>query len=621
MPRSVRRNEIRFRKRILASTLIAAGALGIAASPAVFGQTDQPATGQPSGQLEEIVVTANRAGAENIQKVPMAIAVVNPQSIEDLGMTGFEDYARLVPGLSLQELGPGYSRLDIRGIVTTGLDVTNVQDRSLVAFYYDDTPITLQSSNPDLKVFDLQRVEVLKGPQGTLYGAGAMAGTVRLITVKPDSNNYSGTLETTLSDTPAGFGGFNYTIRGMANIPITEDKAALRIIAYREYDTGFIKNVFTTLPDGQNTGDGNRNDYATEQARAAFRLTPTDQLTVDATITYMHTHGGLNEAYDGLGGPYRYTGFEDQFTADNFVLYNATVGYDLDDVHFSNSTSYLDRHINTTISNDLNDAYLGLGLVTPGVSTQANHVQDVIEEARFTGNINHVIGSDDNLKWAAGVFYENFIRRYYEDEPSANFDSIYGTAYVAPGYSSLDDGAFNRNDDFSGTQDIHENQVAVYAEATYTPLPGLDLTAGLRYFDWRQKFHLYFGGAFGCNPCTYADGNGNIVTGSGLYQDGDAGAKGVNPRVAAAYHINDDVMVYTEAAKGFRYGGVNQPTPLSICLNGPWQSGLVRPEFGADLVWAGQTLAVLAGRKEHAARPSPDLQRRRFLHRLAGRPN
>jgi outer membrane receptor protein involved in Fe transport len=568
-------------------------ALAVLLSPVgrtAVAQTNPPPSGQQSSQLEEIVVTANRAGAENIQQVPMAISVVTPQAIEDLGMTGFEDYSRLVPGLSLQEIGPGYSRLDIRGIVTTGLDVTNVQDRSLVAFYYDDTPITLQSSNPDLKVFDLERVEVLKGPQGTLYGAGAMAGTVRLITVKPDSDNYTGTVETTLSDTPAGYGGFNYSIRGMANIPLAQDKAAFRIIAYREYDTGFIKNVFATLPDGQNTGDGNRNDYATEQARAALRLTPTDQLTIDSTITYMHTHGGLNEAFDGLGGPYRYTGFEDQFTADNFVLYNTTVGYDLDNIHLSNSTSYLDRHINTTITNDYNDAFLGLGLVTPGVSTQANHVQDVIEEARMTGSVDSVLGSSDTLKFTAGVFYENFIRRYYEDEPSANFDSIYGNAYVTPGYSSLDDGAFNRNDDFSGTQDIHENQVAIYAEATYSPLPGLDLTAGLRYFDWHQKFHLYFGGAFGCNPCSYADANGNLVPGSGLTQDGDAGAKGVNPRFAAAYHFSDDVMVYSEAAKGFRYGGVNQPTPLSICLNGPGnlQSfGLASAPiaFGPDKLW------------------------------------
>jgi len=575
----------------LTEVLLSVSMIALIASGSAMGQsTDQAPGAKGSDQLEEIVVTANRGAAENLQVVPMAISVVSPQAIEDLGMTGFEDYSRLVPGLSLQEIGPGETRLDIRGVVTTGLDVTNVQDRSLVAFYYDETPITLQSSNPDLKVFDLQRVEVLKGPQGTLYGAGAMAGTVRLITIKPDSTTYSGTFETTLSDTPAGFGGFNYTLRGMVNLPITEDKAALRIVAYREFDTGFIKNVFSVLPDGQTTGDGHQNDYATEQARIALRLTPTDQLTIDTTITYAHTHGGLNDAYDGLGGPYRYTGFEDEFSADNFVLYNATVGYDFDNVQFTNSTSYLDRHINTTISNDLNDAYLGLGLVTPGVSTQANHVQDVIEEARASGTSDHVFGASDNLKWTAGLFYENFVRRYYEDEPSANFDSLYGTAYVTPAYSSFDDGAFNRNDDFSGTQDIHENQVAIYAEATYTVLPGLDLTAGLRYFDWHQKFNLYFGGAFGCNPCTYADANGKIVPGSGLNQDGDAGAKGVNPRFAAAYHFSTDVMVYAEAAKGFRYGGVNQPTPLSICLNGAgnlksFGLNAAPIAFGPDKLW------------------------------------
>jgi iron complex outermembrane receptor protein len=591
MSRYVRINSNRPPPCLNTGALLAVSMMALIASGRAMGQSaDQAPGAQASDKLEEIVVTANRGAAENVQVVPMAISVINPQAIEDLGMTGFEDYSRLVPGLSLQEIGPGETRLDIRGIVTTGLDVTNVQDRSLVAFYYDETPITLQSSNPDLKVFDLQRVEVLKGPQGTLYGAGAMAGTVRLITVKPDSTTYSGTFETTLSDTPAGYGGFNYTLRGMVNLPITEGKAALRIVAYREFDTGFIQNVFTTLPDGQTTGDGNKNNYGTEQARVALRLTPTDQLTIDSTITYAHTHGGLNDAYDGLGGPYRYTGYEDEFSADNFVLYNATVGYDFGNVQATNSTSYLDRHINTTISNDLNDAYLGLGLVTPGVSEQANHVQDVIEEARFTGTEDHLFGASDTLKWTAGLFYENFVRRYYEDEPSANFDSLYGTAYVTPAYSSLDDGAFNRNDDFSGTQDIHENQVALYAQATYTIVPDLDLTVGLRYFDWHQKFHLYFGGAFGCSPCSYANSSGGIVRGSGLTEDGDAGAKGVNPRFAAAYHFDDDIMVYAEAAKGFRYGGVNQPTPLSLCLTGPgnlqsFGLNAAPTAFGPDKLW------------------------------------
>ena len=108
-------------------------------------------------------------------------------------MAGSEDYAKTVPSLSLQQLGPGINKIDIRGITTSGLDYTDVQDRPLVTVYLDDTPISLQAQNPDLKVFDLERVEVLRGPQGTLYGAGAMAGTIRLITEEARSlSDFSG---------------------------------------------------------------------------------------------------------------------------------------------------------------------------------------------------------------------------------------------------------------------------------------------------------------------------------------------------------------------------------------------------------------------------------------------
>jgi iron complex outermembrane recepter protein len=186
-----------------------------------------------STQLQEVIVTSTRAGAENVQDVPMAISVVKPEEILRLGLTGVEDYSRLVPGLSLQENGPLQTSVDIRGIVTTGVDITNVQDRSLVAIYYDDTPITLNSVNPDLKVFDLERVEVLKGPQGTLYGAGSMAGTIRLITKKPDTQNFSSTVETTVSDTTSGFGGLNDTLRGMVNLPLVQAIRSMTLASSR----------------------------------------------------------------------------------------------------------------------------------------------------------------------------------------------------------------------------------------------------------------------------------------------------------------------------------------------------------------------------------------------------
>src|SRR6202034_1477563 len=146
----------------------------------VRSQKPAPAGVSPTDQLEQVTVTANRQGAENIQNIPMAISAISPESLEQFGLDGMEDYARMVPSLNLQQLGPGVNKIDIRGITTSGIDYTDVQDRPLVTVYLDDTPISLQAQNPDLKVYDLERVEVLRGPQASLYGAGTMAGTIRL---------------------------------------------------------------------------------------------------------------------------------------------------------------------------------------------------------------------------------------------------------------------------------------------------------------------------------------------------------------------------------------------------------------------------------------------------------
>ena len=148
---------------------------------------DAPAPAQSSGtELGDIVVTANRAGAESLQNIPIAVAVVNVDQITKSGQGNLSDLAKFTPSLSITEGGPGFNKFNMRGLSTGGYVTSDTSDRSLVAVYLDDTPISVQGQTPDLKVYDLERVEVLRGPQGTLYGAGSMAGTVRFVTAKPD---------------------------------------------------------------------------------------------------------------------------------------------------------------------------------------------------------------------------------------------------------------------------------------------------------------------------------------------------------------------------------------------------------------------------------------------------
>ena len=144
-----------------------------------------------------------------MQQVPAAITVLKPESLSRYGQGNLTDIANLVPAMSVQEQGPGVNNITMRGLVVRGIVPSEVQDSSLVAVYIDDMPVTLKSGNPDLKVLDLERVEVLQGPQGTLFGAGAMAGAVRQITQKPELNDFFGTVEAVGSQT-SKFGGSNH---------------------------------------------------------------------------------------------------------------------------------------------------------------------------------------------------------------------------------------------------------------------------------------------------------------------------------------------------------------------------------------------------------------------------
>src|ERR1700679_760693 len=142
--------------------------------------------------LAEIVVSANRIGDQSLQKTPMAISVISPQELDNKGLSGVSDFLKNLPSVNMQSVSPGENDIEMRGLVVDEVDPTNAQERSLVALYLDDAAITQQGFNPDLHVYDLERVEIIRGPQGTLYGAGSMAGTVRLITKKPAPTPFLG---------------------------------------------------------------------------------------------------------------------------------------------------------------------------------------------------------------------------------------------------------------------------------------------------------------------------------------------------------------------------------------------------------------------------------------------
>jgi iron complex outermembrane receptor protein len=535
------------------------------ADAAARAEARQAAGSSQSDKIERVEITATRAvKAVDVQQVPAAITVLQPESLTKFGLGKLVDIASLVPAMSVQEQGVGVNNITMRGLVVRGIVPSEIQDSSLVAVYVDDMPVTLKSGNPDLKVLDLERVEVLQGPQGTLFGASAMAGAVRQITQKPDTNDLFGSLEAAGSRT-SGFGGVNHNLRGMVNIPLKDDVAGLRLTGYTGVDSGYIRNAF----NGATT-----NAVSTNQGRAALRVRASADLVVDASVTASNIKGGINDAYSKLA-PFTTFALLPQTSNDNLQLYNVAVNYNAGGTQLVSSTSYLHRDTLYVTSAQYPATAFIFGGANPLMAAAyqiGNKVTDFAQELRLNST------TPGPLKWTTGAFFETGKRQLRQEEPTVGFDARFAIDHAFPGYNSqTNDQASTPNNFFSGRQDSESRQLALFAEATYTVFDKLDLTAGLRLFRGTQDFDLHFSGLFGnlvnATPAKPAGSSPEVSTSSATSQGG-------NPRVAAAYHVDADHLLYASAGKGFRYGGNNQPVPFAFCgVNAP-------STFAPDSLWS-----------------------------------
>jgi iron complex outermembrane receptor protein len=547
-------------------TLCAMAAGALAATPSDNDQL----------QIEEIVVSATRLGEQDLQKTAIAMSVISPVTLDNKGLGSIADFVGLLPSVNMQSTSPGVNQIDMRGLSTTTVDPTNAQERSLVALYLDDASITQQAYNPDLHVYDLERVEVIRGPQGTLYGAGSMAGTIRLITKKPDTNQFSASADVSVSDTDRG--GANYSIRGMVNLPLIDDRLGARITAYRSSDSGYIDNI--------ELNDRHSNPAYSTQARAVIRWRPIDSLTIDTSATLERLDAlGRYDVYPNLGNYVFETLSPEKFT-DDFKLFNITADWDVSFAHLISSTSYLRRWIvETETYQYFNEYYLTPGILEPGPNWNTNDLHQFQEELRLVSR------PDQPLRWTAGAYFERYARFYPQTQTSENFDKIWGEEIGDPTFSSnATYPPTPNNAPFYGTIAIVEKQYALFGEATYSITPKLDATLGVRYFNFTDNFNLFFTGVAGA-----------IAPGEPVTEVGEQKSTGANPRGVLSYKVTDDFMVYGEAARGFRYGGVNEPAPLAFCGEALAAVGLKQSPltFGPDHLWSytlGEKSKVADGR-------------------------
>ncbi len=531
-------------------------ACALTTSMAAFAQQEAA----PNSSDDTIVVTASRQGAMSAQDVPIAVSAVDPLELSEKGLGGLQDIARMTPGLNVVQSTPGVNRIDIRGLTTGLTAASNVQDRPLVAVYLDDVPMSLQGYSPDIRVFDLERVEVIRGPQGTLYGAGSMAGTIRYITAKPTTSGVLGSVEGIVSTSTGG--GVNYSLRGIVNLPLTEN-LALRAGGYQGRNDGYIDNV--------GLGKNNANSDESTQFRVAARWTPAPNVTLDASVTVAKLDvNGLNASYPRLGKN-KYTSIVPEGFNDNLKIYNFTAEVELDFATLTSSSAYLDRHFSQNLTFEQTGPQFGFPGRINALGVIKNNLEDFSQELRI------VSAKNDVLNWSAGGFYQSGKRHYYQNVTSPGFDAAYGALRGNPNFNSQTDYlAFGRDTIFSGLQDIDEKQFALFGEAALT-LGKFEFTGGLRYFNWKQTFDLFFGGLAGARGLR-----------TPLVANGKAKADGFNPRFVASVKPTDDIMIYAEAARGFRYGGVNQPVATTICGADLAAIGLTEGpgSFGPDNLWS-----------------------------------
>ena len=560
----------RLRPRLaLTAALAGSCALGGTTWAADQGDSDTNRA-QPTSDLEEIVVTAEKRDS-TVQKTPISMTAISGAELQSQGVTNLVEVAQQVPGVSFKTSGPGQTELEMRGLTSTG------GESPTVGFYLDEAALTPPAMAQNGKVvidptlFDLNRVEILRGPQGTLYGAGSMGGTVKLVTNKPDLQHFGVNAEGIFSDTDGG--GFNHTENAMLNLPLAQGIAALRVVGTNENLSGWIdRDVLNPFPLEVNNSTQRGNVAAAPVAerfsdsnwetlrggRATLLVKPTEALSVDLGILYQSIHqGGPNTIDVPPGNEVHYQPFDvSEPFEDNFNLYTLNVKYDFNSFQVVSATSNWTRHQLQTqdISEAMQD-YIGGFLGPPanfpfstaagglgaGSISEDDYSRQVSEELRVTSTGN------DPWQWLLGGYYSSFhatshVYSYYD-----GFTALFGTNNLADNHRLL-----------------ALDQYAVFGETSYELPNHLKPTIGFRYFMYHSDSATSVSGV---------SANGTSAT---LFSN--AQNSGVTPKFNLAYEPDENTTLYATIAKGFRPGGPNSPIPPP-CTPAPEQ-------FGPDSVWS-----------------------------------
>lgn len=561
-------------------------ASAVPASQAASDPEAQPARRPDgSGELQQVVVTAEKRGS-TIQKTPISMSAVTADELQQRGVTSVRELMNDIPGVAMKSQGAGQTELVIRGLSSAaGVSPT-------VGFYLDEVPVappttaTAGKTGIDPNLYDLARVEVLRGPQGTLYGASSMGGTVRLITAAADAKKFEGSAQATASFTQGG--GANGEADVMVNVPLERDVAALRLVATQKHDSGWIDRVVVPgfpLPSESNgviygTVRGQVADVAGSQVhrdvnqtdltsmRAELLLKPSSSLTIRPSVLFQAIRQGGPDEYDSKPGTeahYQPFDIAESFR-DRFTLSSLAIDYDFGPATLVSATGFTQRQRRQVqdISETVQNLFALPAFDTAGGGAGPASIAESDPTRQFSQELRLASKGDGPWTWMVGSFYSRLSSHYQAVSLIPGLADLFGTENL---YTT-------------DTQDTL-SQFALFANTSYRITPDLKVTVGLRHFSSNDRSHIV------------SSGLGSAAGGDTPETDASsASANGYNPMVNLSYDLSNDNMVYATAAKGFRDGAAQAPVPTTginaTCAADLARLGLTASplRYGPDSVWS-----------------------------------
>jgi iron complex outermembrane receptor protein len=551
------------------SGLVAAAAVWapLAAAAPVVAASD---SAESETGLTEITVTAEKYKS-TIQDTPISLSAMTGDQLIAAGITTIETLAHDVPGLSMRSAGPGLTEYEARGLASNGGAAPTV------GFYLDEIPLSPPALSQSGKVvidpnlYDVERVEVLRGPQGTLYGSGSMGGTIKVITNKPKLDTFEGSVQGTVSDTEGGGG--NYSGNLMLNLPFGKT-LALRVVASDLYRSGWI-DLVTLKPFPINLATSsygslttapvqsvihNANDEKLSSGRAALLFEPNDDLSVTATVVLQHMAMGGYDLLDSTPtsadpGPIYDAHYEAfpfrESIHDDIHIYGLTANANLGFGDLTSATSYFDR-LGWQTQDASASIYWSNHGATPLVAVPYSEVDP---SRQFTQEFRLTSKDTGALHWVGGVFYSSLHSVWQEESSNPAVAS-----------STTPDGSY-----FTSYNPYMVKQTALFADGSYKFDDNWKLAAGVRWYTYKSQQDEFSWGVDAPYPSPAVAPV--LVT--------KASDRGFNPRVNLSYEPNRDLNLYATVSKGFRPGGANQILDTAPPVN--CQAGSLT--FGPDSAW------------------------------------